>query len=403
MAGKKTRVLVFSGGRSPEHDVSIITGIQAMNALDPERYETIPLYIAPNGQWLTGEALRDRTTFIPGPAQMAALTPVALHIGPGRQPQLRTVSSSLFQRPKTIEFDIALLAFHGLVGEDGRIQGLLETANIPYTGMRLTASAVLMDKTATKRMLEGTGVPQLPFHEIKRPRQGLMITPQELGPMTGGVKFPCCLKPANLGSSIGVARVENVQDVSDVLPAIFRYDDTAMLEPFVENLVEYNVAVCRVGGEIRTSAIERPKRASELLDFKTKYTGGGAKKTGTKAPGQQPSEGMLSLTRDINPDIPKTMADNIRAWAQAVFERVGGAGAPRLDFLCNGKTGEVWFNEANPCPGSFGYFLWEAAQKPLLFSELLDHLIAEAQELHARRQIPLDPTPEDARLFPRRS
>jgi D-alanine-D-alanine ligase len=402
MTGRKTRVLVMSGGRSPEHDVSIITAIQAMGALDPSHYDVIPLYIAPNGQWLTGDSLRRRETYIPGPTQLASLTPVTLHIGPGSQPRLMTAKTSLFKGPQPIEFDVAFLGFHGLVGEDGGIQGLLEAANVPYTGMRLMASAVLMDKTATKRMLEGTDVPQLPFRELRRPRQGLMITPDELKPLTDGVNFPCCIKPAHLGSSIGVARVTNVQEVADVLPSIFRFDDTAMLEPFVENLVEYNVAVARVNGDVRTSAIERPKRTSELLDFKEKYKSGGGKKTGGTKSAGQPSEGMLSLTRDINPSLPKEMEANIRRWATTVYDRVGGTGAPRLDFLCNEKTGEVWFNEANPCPGSFGYFLWEAAAKPLLFTELLDHLIAEAQTLHGRRQIPLDPTPEHARLFPRR-
>lgn len=403
MARKKTRVLVLFGGRSPEHDVSIITGIQALNALDPERYEAQPLYIAANGQWYIGDLLRDRKTYIPGAAQLAELTAVTLHVGAGSQPRLLPEQKSFFQRPKPVEFDLALLAFHGLVGEDGGIQGLLEAANVPYTGMRLMASTVLMDKAATKRMLAGTNVPQLPFQEIQRTRQGLMLTPQELPAMPKDVQFPCCIKPAHLGSSIGVARVKDAQQVSDVLPGIFKFDDTAMLEPFVDNLVEYNVAVARIDGEIRTSAIERPKRATELLDFRTKYKSGGSKgESGAKQPGQS-SEGMLSLTRDINPDIPAELANNIRQWAATVFEQVGGTGAPRLDFLCNGKTGEVWFNEANPCPGSFGYFLWEAAKKPLLFSELLDSLIAEALELHSRRQIPLDPTPEDARLFSRRS
>jgi D-alanine-D-alanine ligase len=112
---------------------------------------------------------------------------------------------------------------------------------------------------------------------------------------------------------------------------------------------------------------------------------------------------MLSLTRDINPDIPGEMQAKIRGWAETVFERVGGGiGAPRLDFLCNGKTGELWFNEANPCPGSFGYFLWEAAADPVLFTDLLDHLIAEALTCHAAKQIPSDPTPKEARLFERK-
>jgi D-alanine-D-alanine ligase len=128
----------------------------------------------------------------------------------------------------------------------------------------------------------------------------------------------------------------------------------------------------------------------------------GSKSSGTKTPGQS-SEGMLSLTRDINPDIPPAFEAKIRAWATEVYACVGGTGAPRLDFLCNDKTGELWFNEANPMPGSFGYFLWEAAKgSPVLFSELLDNLIEEAFKLHSRSQIPVDPTPNDARLFPRK-
>jgi D-alanine-D-alanine ligase len=405
MTDKKLKVMVLFGGRSPEHDVSIITGLQALKALDPERYEAFPLYVALDGQWYTGDALRERSFYIPGKEAIKNLTPVTLDVTPRKTPALISLANSFWKKSERIEFDVAFLAFHGLVGEDGRVQGLFEVANVPYTGMRPLASTVLMDKAATKRMMGKTGVPVLPFKQVKRPKEGLLITPEELKKLLGDVAFPCCIKPANLGSSIGVARVTNFEEVSDVLAtSIFKYDDTALLEPFVENLVEYNVAVRRVNGEVRTSAIERPKRASELLDFKTKYlSGGGAKNGGAKTPSQSSSQGMLSLTRDINPDIPADLEKNIRAWAVEVFEQVDGTGTPRLDFLCNSKTGEAWFNEANPIPGSFGYFLWEAAKdKPVLFSQLLDEIIDEALALHRRAQIPNDPTPEDARLFPRR-
>ncbi len=412
MVGNKLKILVLFGGRSPEHDVSIITGLQTLKALDPERYEPIPLYIAPDGTWLTGNALLERELYIPSKDSLKNLIPVTLDLTPRKTPALIRLSPSFWQRNKPIEFDVALIAFHGLIGEDGGIQGLFEVANVPYAGMRPLASTVLMDKEATKKMLEGTDVPQLPFWEIKRPAQGLLLTVKELEGMLKGVVFPCCLKPAHLGSSIGVAEVNNFQEVSDVLAtSIFRYDDTALLEPFVQNLVEYNVSVRRKSGKVLTSAIERPKRVSDLLDFKTKYqsggkTGGGTKGDGPKMGGSKSepiSQGMLSLTREINPDIPPEFENNIRAWAKEIFVRVNGSGAPRLDFLCDGKTGEVWFNEANPTPGSYGYFLWEAAKdKPTLFTELLDDLIEEALALHARAQIPHDPTPEGARLFPRR-
>lgn len=392
------------GGRSPEHDVSVITGLQAMSALDPERYDTIPLYIAPDGAWLIGDALRDRGFYVPSPEQRRArLTPVTLNLASGQSPYLVTRPRSVWQKGRIVPFDVAMPALHGLVGEDGQIQGLFEVAGVPYTGMRTMASAVLMDKAATKRMMAGTSVPQLSYHEIRRPEQGVLLTVAELEPILKDATFPACIKPAHLGSSIGVAQVKSLQEVSDVLAAsIFPYDDLALLEPFVQNLVEYNVAVRRAKGVIQTSAIERPKRSSELLDFKAKYmSGGNGKQGGAKTPGQS-SEGMLSLTREINPKIPEPLEANIRAWAAEVFACVAGAGVPRLDFMSNSATGEVWFNEANPCPGSFGYFLWEASREnPVLFSDLIEQLIVEALELHKRGQIPHDPTPQDARLFPR--
>jgi D-alanine-D-alanine ligase len=304
-----------------------------------------------------------------------------------------------------IEFDVAIPCFHGLVGEDGQVQGMFETARVPYTGMRTMASAVLMDKVATKRMLAGAGIPLLDYREIQRPREGLLIPVAELSEIVGDFPGPWCIKPSHLGSSIGVARVATLEELADVLPSIFRYDTSAILEPFVDNMVEYNVAVSRMTGELVTSAIERPKRTDELLNFKEKYLSGGAsKKTGGKAGAKQPgqsSEGMLSLTRELNPDIAGLEAD-IRRWAGLAFDHVGGTGAPRIDFIGNEETGELWLNEVNPCPGSFGYFLWEAAAEPILFSEMLDHLIEEANIHHVRARLPHDPTPDDARLFSRR-
>jgi D-alanine-D-alanine ligase len=398
----KTRVAVLFGGRSPEHDVSVVTGLQALNALDSARYDAVPVYVATDGAWLTGEALRNRALYLPDEAARQALTRVDLDLSAGRGLLLPRGKAGLFaKRPDPIPFDVALLAFHGAIGEDGPMQGVLEAANVAYTGMRTLASAVLMDKAVTKRLIAGRGIGLLPDAVIDRPATGLVPDKAGLEAAIGGIAFPVIVKPAHLGSSIGVAKAGTVDEVRAVLPAIFKFDTQAIIEPFVDNLVEYNVAVTRVGGEIRTSAIERPKRATELLDFKTKYlSGGGSKKTGGKAPGTA-SQGMLSLTRDINPELPAALEARIRGWAAQAFEAVGGTGAPRIDFLSNEGTGEVWLNEVNPCPGSLGYFLWEAAAKPILFTALLDHLVEEARARHRMAQLPSDPTPPDARLFRR--
>ncbi|MBU6235529.1 MAG: D-alanine--D-alanine ligase [Alphaproteobacteria bacterium] len=400
----KKRVAVFIGGRSPEHDVSVVSGLQAYNALDRSRFEPFLVYVSLTGEWYVGEALANKSAYIPTPETRRHLTKVSLDtnadpMGTGR---LIPERKGLFGGAKPIMFDVALLAFHGLFGEDGGFQGMFDTVNVPYTGMRTMASAVLMDKVATKRAIAGTDVPQLPSVTIDRPQGGGMVSAAAIKEKLGNFAFPLIVKPAHLGSSIGVARAQSVEEVAASLPAIFSLDHQAMIEPFVENLVEYNVAVtAALGGGIRTSAIERPKRASELLDFKQKYMSGGSKKTGGSKTAGQSSEGMLSLTRDINPDLPAGMEPKIRAWAETVFKAVGGTGAPRLDFLSNEKTGEVWFNEANPCPGSFGFFLWEASDRPVLFTELLSALVDEAFASHRSAQLPPDPTLRDARLFPR--
>ncbi len=399
----KTRVAVFFGGRSPEHDVSIVTGLQAMEALDGERFSSFPVYVATEGTWLTGEALRDRRNYLPKDSVLKSLEAVTIDTSPtveGRGRLLPT-RGGLFSKPKPIEFDVALLALHGLAGEDGRMQGLFEIANVPYTGMRPLASSILMDKAVTKRMLAGTGISLLPSVVVARPHTGLLPEAAELSRQIATLAFPMIAKPLHLGSSIGVTRAGSIEELRGGLSTIFRLDTHAILEPFVEHLVEYNVAVRNGPSGVETSAIEQPKSTSELLDFKQKYlAGGGSKGKSGKQPGAI-SQGMLSLTRELNPSLPAEFESRLRQWAVECYTAVYGTGAPRIDFLCNSQTQELWLNEVNPCPGSFGYFLWEASKKPLLFTELLTALIDEAFTAQKSIQLPPDPTHPEARLFAR--
>ena len=396
----KTRIAVFLGGRSPEHDVSVVTGLQALQALDQSRFDAFVVYVTPQGDWLVGPGLEDRRNYLPDAAFRAKLIEVTLDIAAGGGGRLIARRSGLFSRRPPVEFDVALLAFHGLVGEDGQFQGLFETANIPYTGMRTLASAVLMDKVATKRMLAGSGIPLLRDTVVDRPETGLPAA-EALAAQIAAIGFPCCVKPVHLGSSIGVGKADDIDEVRALLATIFRLDTQALIEPFVPNLVEYNVSAARFGGAPRCSAIEQPKRVDALLDFRQKYlSASGDDKAGGKNLGA-PSEGMLSLTRDINPVLPGQQAPDIRRWALAAFEVVGGSGAPRIDFLCNEATGEIWLNEVNPCPGSFAFYLWEAAPEPVGFTALLSALIDEARARHRAVQLPDDPVPLEARLLKR--
>ena len=406
MSKAKKSVAVFFGGRSPEHDVSVVTGLQILSAIDSESYNAFPVYITTEGEWLVGDVLRERSAYMLSAESRKQVSAVTLDLKPGSRARLVPLKSGLFGGGKAIEFDVAIPSFHGLYGEDGNIQGLFEVAGVPYAGTRTMASSVLMDKGATKKVLQGAGIPVLPYAMIYRPDEGYMIAEDVLKEMMGDVDFPCIVKPNHLGSSIGVAKVENIEELRAALPGVFEFDDAAIIEPFVENLVEYNVSVSKAFGEIRLSAIERPKATDELLDFKQKYLSGGDNKTGDKTGGTKTvgtiSEGMLSLTRELNPELDAKSVQNIKDWAVAMFKAVEGTGAPRIDFIGNEKTGELWLNEVNPWPGSIGYFLWEAAEDPILFTDLLSGLIEEAVKEGRKRNLPKDPVPVDARLLERR-
>ena len=338
----KTRIAVLFGGRSPEHDVSVVTGLQALQAIDQERFSAFPVYIATDGNWFVGEPLRDRNIYLPSASTLEQLDSVGLDLCPnveGHGRLLPRQKRGFLRTPKPIEFDVALLAFHGLFGEDGRIQGLLEMANVPYTGMRPLASGICMDKAATKRALAGTGIQLLPSTIVRRPASGFLPSADELEKqLPAEMSFPVIVKPLHLGSSIGVAKASNTEELRASLPSIFRLDTEALIEPFVQNLVEYNVAIRMVNGLPCTSAIERPKPTEELLDFKTKYLSADSRKSAGKTPGTV-SQGMLSLTRDINPKLPPPFESKIRQWAQNCFAIMNGTGAPRIDFLSDEKSG----------------------------------------------------------------
>ena len=405
MTEKKT-IAVFFGGRSPEHDVSVVTGLQVLQAIDQTRYNAFPVYITTDGRWMTGDALRERKNYLPDRTMLESLTEVTMDVSASGSPKGKLIpkKKSFFGKAAPIEFHTAIPAFHGLIGEDGNLQGLFETAKVPYTGMRTMGSSITMDKGVSKRLMQSLDIPTLPFAILKRPENGYHIEPSDIEKDLKDLKFPVCVKPCHLGSSIGVAKCKTAEEVSACLPAIFKYDTAAIIEPFVENLVEYNVAFASMDGTTITSALERPKNTEELLDFKQKYLSGGddksGNKTGSKNPGEI-SQGMLSLTRELNPDLDKKSQDDLRGWGKRFYEAIDGTGAPRIDFIGNSKTGELWMNEINPCPGSFGYFLWEAAEEPILFTALLTHLIEEAFAHSKKMAMPADPVPMDARLHRR--
>ena len=397
---KELRIAVVFGGTSPEHDVSIVSALQVLQALDSQRFVGIPVYVAPDGAWLAGKQLLDERFYVPNAVQRNALQSILPPSrAPGGQASFRPAETGLFRNGREVAFDVALLAFHGGAGENGQLQGLLDVAGVPYTGMRHMGSAVAMDKVATKRLLASAGVNTLPFVELRRPGNGRFLPRQMLDDAVAQIGLPCIVKPSHLGSSIGVSVVQSADDLEAALPAIFKLDSAALVERLVPNLVEYNLAMATSGDGVITSAIESPRSGGELLDFRKKYLSGA---TGSfKKLGSTNNSGLISMTRAINPVLPPEMEHAIRHQAALAFQVLGGTGAPRADFLCDSQTGEVWLNEINPCPGSFAYFLWAAASPPMLFTALLSRLIDEALSCHRLAAGQDNDVPPEARLFKR--
>tara|TARA_R110002096_G_scaffold350978_1_gene544117 strand:- start:385 stop:1611 length:1227 start_codon:yes stop_codon:yes gene_type:complete len=391
MAEKKVIAVVF-GGRSVEHDVSILTGLQFLEALDPGKYDGLPVYVDPLGQWWTGAALSKRSRYPITGATYKDLTQLHLDLATpaNGRPQFLTFTKGLMrEKRQTVPFDLLVPAIHGTNGEDGTLQGLLDFASIPYAGCRPLGAAATMNKVFAKQAARNAGINVLPELLLTRPARGVFLEPEtlkgQLIDALGAETYPLIVKPCNLGSSVGVAKANDIDDLVAALMSAFRLDNEVIVEPFVPNLVEYNIACRRdENGVVQTSAIERPLREAELLDFKNKYLAGGS--AGGAKMDTGPSEGMASLNRQLNPEElstkQKTFLENS---SSQLFEKLSLAGSVRIDFLSNSETGEIWLNEANTIPGSFAYFLWEAADTPISFLSLTSAIIEEGFNLSGKR------------------
>ncbi len=383
---RKIRIAVIFGGPSQEHDVSVVTASQLMDAIDNRYLEVLPVYMDFENRLLSGPQLRDVSSFRPKPA---GLKPVEFYWGDAG-PACRIAGN------EAMRIDCVLPVFHGPYGEDGRIQGYFETIGIPVTGFSSINSAIAMRKDATKALVQTVGVNVLPHVAVSRDTATASTTLQRIEQEIG---YPAIVKPCHLGSSIGVGVANNEAELFAAIEHVLALDSIALVEPRVSNLVEYNIALRKdQQGEIQFSAIETPKSTTDLLDFREKYLASEDGSGGAKGD-FLPSQGMLSLTRDINPELPEDFSKTLHQYALNAFQILGSRGAPRIDFLSDGNTGELWFNEINPIPGSYGFFLWEAARQPLLFPELITHLVTEARQSSLKQFD--DPVPEGARLLPR--
>jgi D-alanine-D-alanine ligase len=364
---KRIRVAVLFGGRSVEHEISVISGLQLVQAIDPAKYQVIPVYIAPSGSWHTGSELLNRSFYAGVPGNLSSLTEVTLLPKPGIGGLTKLADSS------RISVDVFLPVFHGQYGEDGCIQGLFEMAQVPYTGSNVPSSAITMNKYLCKMYLGAHGIPVLPAKLIDRAdaQRGIEGAVASIVSAPDFGSFPLFVKPCNLGSSIGVSRVKDAVELAGALAKVFRYDTQAIVEPCVSDIMEINVSVREHRGVI-PSVVEIPVSQSGVLSYEEKYLRDGGKKSG-------PSQGMASLTRIIDPpDLDASIRDAVIDFGQRSFKLLGCSGVARLDFIYDLSAEKLYFNELNAFPGSCAFYLWARSRPRVLYTQLIDDMISTA-------------------------
>ncbi len=362
-------VLVAFGGTSPEHEVSVLTALQAISALKNSQYRIKPLYIAKNGRWYTGDYFLELEHF----QDLDVLTGQAIpchfshnHLG---QPVLVEKKNRFFSQPDEQVIYAVLTAFHGASGENGAFQGVCEMYNIPYTGSGVMASSVGMNKVTAKALCRSENIPVVDGVDFT---EHLWTEDQEaIIQDIETLNYPVIVKPVHLGSSIGVEIVKNRELLIEAIETAFRYDDHLLVEKAISPLTEINCSVMGSSQKSTASVCERPLGTEELLSFQDKYLR------------DESSKGMASADRVIPADIPENLSETIRETSRKVFRLFNCSGLARLDFLVESESETFYFNEINTIPGSFSFYLWK--ESGISFDGLLKELIEIAISQHQKK------------------
>lgn len=372
---KKPTIAVIFGSRSAEHDVSVITALSAIiKPLEQTgKYEVVPVYIAKDGRWFSDSKLKDVGLFSSGKIDdfMSSAKPVAWSVGKG----LSLIRPGL--KAKTTQIDLVFPATHGTHGEDGELMGLLEMAQVPYVGCSMPASVLAMDKVLSKLMCQSEGIATPAFVHFSR-HEFNSASDEYLTKIKKTLKYPLFVKPAHLGSSIGITKVSDETALTQAIEVALHYDDKVLVEEGVANLIEVTLPV--MGNEtLRPALLEKPLTSGdEFFDFDTKYLGQG--KGGKKMGQEQGPQGYSQIPADLEPGLYK----EAEALGLAVYKVLGCEGTARIDMLIDGKTKRVYFNEVNPLPGSLYAHNWRAAGVSSV--ELVTELIRLAEERYQNKQ-----------------
>ncbi len=348
---------VFFGGRTVEHDVSIITGTQLIENADKAKYNIMPVYISRSGEWYAGEKLKNAKFFVELNLKDKGIDKVILSPSAGSRTLMKETKFGL--KP-VFDMDVAVLAMHGMHGEDGTLQGLMELADIAYTSAGVTGSAAGMDKIVMKAAFKGLGFPVL--ESVYFERAEFEKNPEGVCDLVGSkLTYPVIVKPANLGSSIGIAKADDREKLQVAIQIAANYDRRILVENAVTDIMEINCAVVGAGADATVSLCEQPVTTKEILDFGEKYLRGSG------------SKGMKSLVRKIPADIPAEMEKQIRALSLEVFKALDMKGVVRIDYIIDQSTDTLYINEVNTIPGSFAFYLFEPMGIP--YAALIDTLV----------------------------
>ncbi|MDO4285481.1 MAG: D-alanine--D-alanine ligase family protein [Eubacteriales bacterium] len=369
----KIKVAVLFGGKSTEHEISIISALQAVQSIDREKYEIIPVYMTKEETFYTGEGVEEIENYKDIPALLKKATQT-IWIREGKKVNLYRFPMKKFGNNLLHEVDLVFPIVHGTNVEDGALQGFLQTLGLPYVGCDVCASALGMNKYAMKPILKDHGIPVLDcaLYTWKdyedAPALGSRIEEK--------FSYPVIVKPINLGSSIGIKKAANREELTDALDLAFEFSRTILVEPAITQLREINCAVLGDYESAEASECEEPLNAEDILTFEDKYMSGGkGGAKGGKISGGGKS-GMASLQRRIPADLTKEQRDEIRRMAVETFQALGCSGVSRIDFMMDQESGKIYVNEINTIPGSLSFYLWEPLGKS--YRQLLDDLIGLA-------------------------
>ncbi len=380
----KTNIGVFFGGRSTEHEISVISASQAMHAINRDKYDVTPIYISKQGKFYTGDALFDVANYRDIPALLAKCTEVYMRPVYGDYNLYKAKQTGLFGNKAPIcSLDVVIPVLHGSNVEDGIFEGVLETIGIPYAGCNTLASANGMDKIIMKMILRESGVPVIDYIWFTD-KQWFSQREKLIDQIETQIGYPVIVKPANLGSSVGIGRASDREQLIEKVETAKKYTSRIIVEHMVDNLKEINCSVLGDCDEYEASVLEEPIKSAEILSYEDKYMGG------TKG-----AKGMQSSQKRIPADLPEEMSERIQYLAGETFRTLSCHGVSRIDFIIDDDTKEIFVNEINTIPGSLSFYLWEATGIP--FDGLMDRLVQLA--LKRKREQSLKTVSYDQNIF----